>query len=79
MKDQKVFFLLDKVENGSRLKIQTAGPGHAVYPEMREYVYHSLAEAMREINNSLSGFDMTPVYRAPRSLDCVEMIKMEGC
>jgi hypothetical protein len=71
MQVPEIFISLISADNGYELKISC---GDKLTP-LRKYVYHSLSEAMREINNSLSGIEMGCVYRAPKSLDFDESEK----
>ena len=71
MSKQNVFFLVESTENGYAVTVQCNKAGE-INHKFNKFVFHSLSEVMRSLNTSISGFEMGPIYRSPKSLDFEE-------
>lgn len=60
--NNQVWAILDTSENGYTLRIQARGG------DVKSFVFHSLSEVMRRINNEISGMEMGPIYHPARTI-----------
>lgn len=66
---QQIYLRIESVENGYEVVTRVQKEDAKEYVSMKTFVFHSLQEAMRHINNSISLCDMGPLYTKPRSID----------